>query len=159
LVTYVVLQEEDMPWVSYVWLCWERPKSFMTKPASALPKAQALLLYLRSEALLSTWDEHREQAIGHLLEAAGLAADLGLPAEQWQIQATLGSVYEAEGECVQAHTAWAKAATIIGGLAQGIGDEELRARFLAGPQIQPVLQHAQSEASPLAQDHAEHSGP
>ena len=37
------------------------------------------------------------------------------------------------GECVQAHTAWAKAATIIGGLAQGIGDEALRARFLAGP--------------------------
>ena len=28
-------------------------------------------------------------------------------------------------------------------------------RFLAGPQIQPVLQHAQSRASPLPQDHAE----
>jgi hypothetical protein len=31
----------------------------------------------------------------------------------------------------------------------------LRARFLAGPQIQPVLQHAQGEASPVPQDHAE----
>jgi hypothetical protein len=42
-----------------------------------------------------------------------------------------------------------KASTIIQRLAQGIRDETLRARFLAGPQIQPVLQQAQPEASPL----------
>ena len=63
------------------------------------------------------------------------------------------------GECVQAHTAWAKAATIIGGLAQGIGDEELRARFLAGPQIQPVLQHVQGETAQGPYDHEEQREP
>ena len=117
------------------------------------------LPYLQSEALLSAWDGEREQAIGHLREAAGITADLGLPADQWQIQAALGRVYEAGGEPGQAQTAFGEAARIIQGLAQGIKEETRRARFLAGPQIQPVLQHAQSEASPLAQDHAEHSGP
>ncbi len=46
--------------------------------------------YLQSEALLSAWDGESEQAIGHLHEAAGLAADQGLPGERWQIQAALG---------------------------------------------------------------------
>jgi len=56
-------------------------------------------------------------------------------------------VYEAAGEQAQARVAWAKASTIIQGLAQGIKDETLRASFLAGPQIQPVLQHARGETS------------
>jgi hypothetical protein len=116
------------------------------------------LPYLRSRARLSAWDGHSEQAIGHLREAARLAADLGLPAEQWQIQAALASVYEAGGELAQAHTVWAKAATIIQGLAQGIGDEARRSRFLAGPQIQPVLQHAQREANTDPQVRMEQSG-
>src|SRR2546423_3197371 len=102
------------------------------------------LPYLRSLAVLAAWDGQSEQAIGHLREAAGLATDLGLPAEQWQIQAALGTLYEAGGEPVQAHTAWASAARIIQELAQGIKDEALRARFLAGPQIHPVLQHARN---------------
>jgi hypothetical protein len=104
------------------------------------------------------WDGHSEQAIGQLREAAGLAADIGLPAEQWQIQAALGTVYEAGGEPAQAHTAWASAARIIGGLAEGIKDEALQKRFLAGPQIHPVLQQAHGEASPVSQDQAEPSG-
>src|SRR5258708_11797319 len=69
--------------------------------------------YLRSLAVLAVWEGHSEQAIGHLREAAGLAADLGLPGEQWQIHAVLATVYEAEGEPAQAHTAWAAAARII----------------------------------------------
>jgi hypothetical protein len=111
--------------------------------------------YLRSLAILAAWEGRSEQAISHLREAAGLAADMGLPAEQWQIQVALATVYEAEGEPVQAHTAWAKASTIIQGLAEGIGDEALRARFLAGPQIHPVLQHVQGETSQRPQDHEE----
>ncbi|HEX6552494.1 MAG TPA: hypothetical protein VF026_07015, partial [Ktedonobacteraceae bacterium] len=99
--------------------------------------------YLQSLAVLAAWEGQREQAIGHLREAAQLAADLGLPGEQWQIQAALGSLYETGGELAQAHTAFGEAARIILGLAEGIGDEALRTRFLAGPQIQPVLQHAQ----------------
>ena len=90
---------------------------------------------------------HSEQAIDHLREAAGLAAELGLPGERWQIQAALGTLYEAAGEPAQARTAWASAARIIQELAQGIKDETLRTCFLAGSQIHPVLQHTQSESS------------
>ena len=114
--------------------------------------------YLRSLAVLADWQGQSEQAIAHLGEAAELAADLGLPEEQWQIQARLAKVYEAAGETAQARLAWAKASTIIQGLAEGIKDETLRARFLAGPQIYPVLQHAQGEASPVPQDHAQQQG-
>ena len=91
--------------------------------------------YLRSLALLAAWQGHGAQAITHLREAAGLAAEIGLPEEQWQIQARLAKVYEAAGEQAQARLAWAKASTIIQGLADGIKDETLRARFLAGLQI------------------------
>ncbi len=114
--------------------------------------------YLRSRAMLAAWDGHSEQVIEHLREAAGLAADIGVPAEGWQIQAMLGRLYAAGGEAEQAGAAWAAAATLIGGLAEGIGNETLRTRFLAAPQIQQVLQQAQGETSPIRKDHAEQSG-
>jgi len=93
-----------------------------------------------------------------LREAAHLAADLGLPGEGWQIQAALGRVYEAGGEQGQARTAFSEAARIIQGLAEGIGDETLRSRFLAGPQIHPVVQHARHLASAFLEDRTEPSG-
>ena len=49
-------------------------------------------------------------------------------------------------------------ARIIQELAEGIKDEALRARFLAGPQIHPVLQHVQSEVSPVSKDQPEQNG-
>jgi len=107
--------------------------------------------------VLAAWKGQREQAIGHLQEAAGLAADIGLPGERWQIQAMLGTLYEAGGEQAQARTAFGEAARIIQGLAEDIGDETLCARFLAGPQIQPVVQHAQRLANPVPHDHVEPS--
>jgi DNA-binding SARP family transcriptional activator len=110
------------------------------------------LPYLRSLAVLATWDGHSERAIDHLHEAAQLAADFDLPAERWQIQATLATLYEASGEPEQAHTAFDEAARLIQGLAQGIGDEARRAHFLAAPQIQQVLQHTQRLANPVPQD-------
>ncbi len=103
--------------------------------------------YLRSLATLAAWDGQSEQAIGHLQEAAQVATDLGLPGERWQIQAALGRLYEAIGQQEQAHTAFGEAARIIQELAEGIKDGALRTRFLAGPQIQPVVQHAQGAAS------------
>ena len=112
------------------------------------------LPYLRSLAILAEWEGHGEQAIDHLHEAAGLATDLGLPGERWQIQAALGTVYEAAGDPAQARIAFAEAARIIQELAEGIKDETLRARFLAGPQIQPVVQHARDLANPVPQDDA-----
>jgi tetratricopeptide (TPR) repeat protein len=122
------------------------------------PNRRFRIASLRSLAVLATWEGHREQAIGHLREAAQLAADLGLPGERWQILAALGKVYEAEGLPVQARTAFGEAATIIGGLAEGITDETLHARFLAGPPIQQVLQHVQGETSQGRQDQAEQGG-
>jgi len=113
------------------------------------------LPYLQAEARLSAWEGQSEQAIGHLREAAGLAADLGLPGECWQIQAALGRLYEAAGDPAQACTAFGEAARIIQGLAEGIKDETLRSRFLAGSQIHQVVQQAQSEVSPVPQDHTE----
>jgi len=103
--------------------------------------------YLRSLAVLATWDGQSEQAIGHLHEAAQVATDLGLPGERWQIQAALASLYEAIGQQEQARTAFGEAAAIIQGLAEGIEDERLRTHFLAAPQIQQLVQHAQHEAS------------
>jgi len=103
--------------------------------------------YLRSLAVLAAWDGQSEQVLAHLHEAAQLAADLGLPAEQWQIQAALGRVSEASGQQAQARRAFGEAARIIQELAEGIGDEALRTKFLAAPPIQQVVQQAQSEAS------------
>ena len=110
------------------------------------PSRRFRLPYLQSLAVLAAWDGHREQAIGHLREAAGLAADLGLPGEQWQIQAALGMLYEAGSEPARARTAFGEAARIIQGLAEGIGDESLRRRFLAGAQIHEVMQRARGRA-------------
>jgi tetratricopeptide (TPR) repeat protein len=108
-------------------------------------------------AVLAAWEGNTEQAIDHLREAAGLAAELGLPAEQWQIQERLGRLYQASGEQEQARTAFGEAVRIIQGLAEDIGDETLRARFLAGPQIQPVVQHAHRNANEVPKDHPEQS--
>ena len=93
-----------------------------------------------------------------MCEAAQIAADLGLPAEQWQIQAALGNLYEARGESAQARMAFGEALRIIQRLAEGIGDEARRSRFLTGPQIHPVVQHAQRLANAIPDDYVEPSG-
>jgi len=111
------------------------------------PSPRYRVPYLRSLAVLAAWERQSEQAIGHLQEAAQVATDLGLPGERWQIQAALASLYEAIGQQEQACTAFGEAAAIIQGLAEDIGDERLRAHFLAAPQIQQLVQHAQREAS------------
>jgi DNA-binding SARP family transcriptional activator len=134
----------------------EQARATLTRWLALDPLAEEA--YLQSLAVLAAWDGHSEQAIGHLREAAGLAADIGLLGERWQIQAALGTVYEAGNEPAQARTAFAEAARIIGVLAGGIKDKARRSRFLAGPQIHPVLQHAQAEASPVSQDQPEPSG-
>jgi tetratricopeptide (TPR) repeat protein len=111
------------------------------------PYRRFRIVYLRSLATLVAWEGQSEQAIDHLREAVRQAADLGLPGERWQIQASLGRLYEAGGEQEQAQTAFGEAATIIRGLAEGIRDEALRTRFLAGSQIQQVLQQARRHAN------------
>jgi predicted ATPase len=111
------------------------------------PSLRFHIPYLRSLAVLAVWEGQREQAIGHLCTAAQVAADLGLPDEQWQIQAALGREYEAGGQPGQARSAFGEAARVIKGLAEGIGDEASRSHFLAAPQIQQVMQQAKGVAS------------
>src|SRR3989442_566394 len=94
------------------------------------PYRRFRLPYLQSLAVLAAWDGESEQAISHLREAAGLAADLGLPGERWQIQAALGRLYEAGGLPAQARTTFGEAARVIQGMAQGIGEGNVRSRFL-----------------------------
>jgi len=122
------------------------------------PTRRYRIPYLRSLATLTAWEGHSEQSIDHLREADKLAAEMGLPGERWQIQAALGALYEAAGKPAQARTAFGEAARIIQELAEGIKDGALRTRFLAGPQIQPVVQHAQRKASPVSTDHGEPGG-
>src|SRR5260370_11047484 len=55
------------------------------------PNRRFRIAYLRSLAVLASWDGQSEQAIGYLREAARLAADLGLPGEHRQIQSPLGA--------------------------------------------------------------------
>ncbi len=122
------------------------------------PSARFRIPYLQSLAVLAAWDGQGEQAIGHLREAAQVAADIGLPGEQWQIQAALGRLYKAKGKPAQAHTVLGEAARIIQELAEGIGDVALRTRFLAAPPIQQVVQQAHGNANAVPRDHAEPSG-
>jgi len=114
--------------------------------------------YLRSLAMLTAWEGSTEQALGQLQEAMQLATTIGLPGEQWQIQAALGKVYETAHEQERARTAFAEAGGIIEKLADGIKDETLRSRFLAGSQISPVLQHARRPAASMPDDLASPRG-
>lgn len=105
--------------------------------------------YLQSLAVLAIWDGQKEQAIDHLREAVQLAADIGLPAEHWQMLATLGELYEASGQQAQADTAFREATHLLQDVVQGIRDDALCARFLAEPSIQKVLQHNREAASQI----------
>jgi DNA-binding SARP family transcriptional activator/transposase-like protein len=110
------------------------------------------LPYLRSRALLAVWDGETGQAIDDLNQAARIAADLGLPTDQWQILATLGRVYELANDPGQAHTAFREAQALIEGLAEGINDRELRVTFLAGRQIQQMMQQAPIGTFPASKE-------
>jgi Flp pilus assembly protein TadD len=97
------------------------------------------LAYLRSSAVLSKWEGDTKRAIDHLHEAQALAEKIGLPGELWQIQSSLGELYEKRGEDGEAREAFSGAAQTLRMLAQKIGDEELREGFLSAPQVRRVL--------------------
>ena len=64
-------------------------------------------------------------------------------------------LYEAGGESAQACAAFVEAARILQGLAESIGDEAQRSRFLAAPPIQQVMQYARSETCLVLTGHAQ----
>jgi DNA-binding SARP family transcriptional activator/tetratricopeptide (TPR) repeat protein len=95
--------------------------------------------YQRSLAVLSEWEGNTQRAIDHLHEAQTLAQKIVLPGELWQIQSRIGELYKRRGEAEQAREAFSIAAQTLRMLAQKIGDEGLKERFLSAPQARRVL--------------------
>ena len=87
--------------------------------------------YLRALATLAQWDGATEQATRALEEAQALAAQIGLPGEQWQIAVLLAQTYRDRGQADQADRVQAQAEATLRALAAGLADPALRASFLA----------------------------
>jgi len=96
--------------------------------------------YLRALVVLAQFQGEIEQPIQYLQEAARLAEEIGLPGERWSIQAALGEIYLAQGDQEQAHAAFTQAATIVRKLADALGNEKQKARFLSSPEVRHVLE-------------------
>ena len=97
------------------------------------------LAYLRALAVLRRWDGDGAAALELLQEARGLAGEIGLPGELWQIEASLGELHGDLGDGAGARRSRSRAAGIVRRLAGGIGDRELRQRFLSATLVQSVL--------------------
>ncbi|HEX6484143.1 MAG TPA: AAA family ATPase [Ktedonobacteraceae bacterium] len=101
-----------------------------------LARAQAVLAQSRGES---------EQAIMYLREAIVGAKETGLPGERWQAEAALGRLHLDREELEQAGQAFSRAASTIKLLAGNITSDEMRAHFLAAPQVRYILTHAKEE--------------
>jgi tetratricopeptide (TPR) repeat protein len=97
------------------------------------------LAYLRAMAVLRRWDGDSVAALKHLQETRGLAGEIGLPGELWQIEASLGELHGELGDGAEARSSRTRAAEIVRHLAGGIGDRELRRRFLSAVPVRSVL--------------------
>jgi len=97
------------------------------------------LAYLRALAVLRRWEGDGAAAIEHLQEARGLAEEIGLPGELWQIGASLGELYGELGNGAEARRSRSRAAEVVRRLAAGIRDRELRLGFLSVAPVQAVL--------------------
>jgi hypothetical protein len=87
--------------------------------------------YLRARATLAQWDGATAQATRALEEAQALAAQIGLPGEQWQLAALLAQAYDELGQIGQADRARAQAEATLRVLGEGLPDPTLRTSFLA----------------------------
>ena len=97
------------------------------------------LAHLRALAVPRRWEGDGAAALEHLQEARGLAGEIGLPGELWQIEASLGELYGELGNGAEAHRSRSRAAEIVRGLSDGIRDRELRRRFLSATPVRGVL--------------------
>jgi DNA-binding SARP family transcriptional activator len=104
--------------------------------------SRARMAHLRARAILDQWRGESEQAIAQLQAAAALAEAIGLPGEQWQIQAALGDLYHAQGDQDAAQASHIQGYEIVCVLANGL-DERLRKGFLATKPVQRLLPKAQ----------------
>lgn len=95
---------------------------------------------LRSQAVLAHWAGDLDQAITRLQAALVLAQEIGLPGEEWSIQAALGALFMDQGDQAQTQQAYKASATIILSLAETIDDDNLRAGFLSTGPVRSILE-------------------
>jgi DNA-binding SARP family transcriptional activator/tetratricopeptide (TPR) repeat protein len=100
------------------------------------------IVLARAQAALAQSRGENEQAIAYLLEAIAGAKAAGLPGERWQAEAALGRLYLASEELEQARQAFKRSASAIEQLAENIANDEMRAHFLAAPQVHFILTQA-----------------
>ena len=101
------------------------------------------IVLARAQAVLAQWRGESEQAIAYLREAIAGAKEIGLPGELWQAEAALGRLHLARAEHEQAEQAFTCAASTIKRLAGNITSDEMRAHFLAAPQVRSILTYTQ----------------
>lgn len=88
------------------------------------------LVTLRMRALLAAFEARSSDAIGHLEEALGLAEQIGLRGEQWQIAASLARVHESSGHASAGQQMRKRAHAMVSELAGGLTNPSLRANYL-----------------------------
>lgn len=90
------------------------------------------LVLLRMRAVLARFEGQVLEAIGHLEDAVGLAAGIGLPGEEWHSLAELAHLHRIAGNRSTAAAAQREAEAIVEALAARIADTELRTEFVRG---------------------------
>jgi tetratricopeptide (TPR) repeat protein len=100
------------------------------------------LAFERALAVKAQWDGELARAIEHLTTAVALAAEIGLPGEEWPIQVALGQSYRVCGDEEKTKQAFTCAATRVQALASRIEPEVVRARFLSAELVQRALNWA-----------------
>jgi tetratricopeptide (TPR) repeat protein len=88
------------------------------------------LVHLRMRAALERWEGHLSQALATLQEAGALAADIGLPAESWQVDAEMARIFALRGDEEQCRAAREHAESTITLLSEQIADPARCAAFV-----------------------------
>ncbi len=89
------------------------------------------LAHLRALAVLGRHDGDETAALAHIQAARGLAQEIGLPGELWQIEALIGAIQAGLGNEAEAQSSRGRAAAIVNRLAAGIRDPALRQRYVS----------------------------
>ena len=94
------------------------------------------------QAALAGFEGSINEAIASLQEALRLAIEMGLPGEEWQIQAQFARLYRMMGQEVQAQSMRTRARDSLAALAAKILGAQLRMSFLNA--AQSILLHPES---------------
>ena len=92
---------------------------------------------IKSRALIAS--ERPEEADPLLREARSRAEDMGYRRLLWEVDGELSRVAADRGDAAEAAALRAEAASIVSAIAETIDDEELRASFLALPDVRAAL--------------------